>query len=381
MAHASGPTKVTYYYTDSQGTVLATTDDAGNVLTAADRRPYGEQVMGNPKSGRGYTGHFDDSDSGFIYMQARYYDPSSARFLSADPKTLVPGAPTQFARYSYANNNPIANIDPDGRRAIVANGQIYIRPENGAAPAIGPIPNNVGAVGFGPGNLSFHTYDVRTPSTLSLTQARDGLMYNPTPGWDLPASPGGTKNNVGNIPIMDGDNFVRSYVVASPDPTKYSDIVVNYTIAGDHKLAEGYVMRFGEKIATAQPPHTAMAKELGVARVKIALFLICACLGMAVSYTLLKMRYGWYLLNQDAHFLDIGFLAAAGAVVVLWSVFPSRVAVALVGAMVFVFPPILRPETFVAVDLPFASFSLIPIALLVLATYLRRTLGTRTRVA
>ncbi|WP_250623004.1 RHS repeat domain-containing protein [Pinirhizobacter soli] len=340
MAHASGPTKVTYYYTDSQGTVLATTDDAGNVLTAADRRPYGEQVMGNPKSGRGYTGHFDDSDSGFIYMQARYYDPSSARFLSADPKTLVPGAPTQFARYSYANNNPIANIDPDGRRAIVANGQIYIRPENGAAPA-----------------------------------------YNPTPGRDLPASPGGTKNNVGNIPIMDGDNFVRSYVVASPDPTKYSDIVVNYTIAGDHKLAEGYVMRFGEKIATAQPPHTAMAKELGVARVKIALFLICACLGMAVSYTLLKMRYGWYLLNQDAHFLDIGFLAAAGAVVVLWSVFPSRVAVALVGAMVFVFPPILRPETFVAVDLPFASFSLIPIALLVLATYLRRTLGTRTRVA
>ncbi len=273
-------------------------------------------------------------------MQARYYDPSSARFLSADPKTLVPGAPTQFARYSYANNNPIANIDPDGRRAIVANGQIYIRPENGAAPA-----------------------------------------YNPTPGRDLPASPGGTKNNVGNIPIMDGDNFVRSYVVASPDPTKYSDIVVNYTIAGDHKLAEGYVMRFGEKIATAQPPHTAMAKELGVARVKIALFLICACLGMAVSYTLLKMRYGWYLLNQDAHFLDIGFLAAAGAVVVLWSVFPSRVAVALVGAMVFVFPPILRPETFVAVDLPFASFSLIPIALLVLATYLRRTLGTRTRVA
>jgi len=243
----SSDQKITYYYTDPQGTTLATTDEEGNVLAVADRRPYGEQAMGEPKPGPGYTGHVDDPDSGLVYMQARYYDPMNGRFLSIDPKAITPGAPAQFARYSYANGNPIANIDPDGRRAVVADGKIYIRPEGGAAPAIGPIPNNVGAVGFSPADLSFHTYDVRTSSTLTLMQARDGLMYNPTPGQDLPASPGGTMNNVGSIPILSGDNFVRSFVVASPDPAKYSDVVVNYTIAGEHKLAEGFVMRFGEK--------------------------------------------------------------------------------------------------------------------------------------
>jgi RHS repeat-associated protein len=246
-AHADGLTKVTYYYTDPQGTVLATVDEQGNLLTTTDRRPYGEQALGDPQPGPGYAGHVDDPSSGLIYMQARYYDPKSARFLSTDPHVATPGNPMQFARYSYANNNPVANIDPDGRRAVVANGQIFIQPENGAAPNLSPIPNNVGAVGFGPADLSFHTYDVRTSSTLSLTQARDGLMYNPTPGRDLPASPGGTRNNVGNIPIMNGENFVRSFVVPSPNPAKYSDVVVNYTIAGEHKLAEGYVMRFGEK--------------------------------------------------------------------------------------------------------------------------------------
>lgn len=243
-AHAE---KVTYYYTDPQGTVLATADEQRNVLTTTDRRPFGQQALGSPQPGPGYAGHVDDPDSELVYMQARYYDPSNGRFLSTDPKPTQPGDPAQFARYTYANNNPVVNIDPDGRRSVVANGQIFIRPENGAAPAIGPIPNNVGAVGFGPSDFSFHTYDVRTSSTLSLTQARDGLMYNPTPGQDRPASPGGTKNNVGNIPILNGDNFVRSFVVASPDPAKYSDVVVNYTIAGEHKLAEGYVMRFGEK--------------------------------------------------------------------------------------------------------------------------------------
>ncbi|URX62468.1 HNH endonuclease [Luteibacter anthropi] len=109
---------VTYYYTDPQGTVLATADAQGNILTQADRRPYGEQVMGTPQDGPGYTGHVDDSDSGLIYMQARYYDPAVGRFLSVDPERLVASNVNQFPRYAYANNNPIVNTDPDGRQTM-----------------------------------------------------------------------------------------------------------------------------------------------------------------------------------------------------------------------------------------------------------------------
>ncbi|MEZ2419262.1 hypothetical protein [Luteibacter sp. RCC_6_2] len=113
---------------------------------------------------------------------------------------------------------------------------------------------------------------------------------------------------------------------------------------------------------------------------KIALFLVLACLGLAASYVTLQLRYGWYLMNEDARFLDIGFFFAVGTIVALWALFPNRVTVAIVAAMAFLFPPALKPEIFPVVDIPFAALSLIPIAVLVLATHVRRVwfAGRRT---
>lgn len=109
---------VTYYYTSPQGTVLATADAAGNVLSTADYRPYGMQVLGTPEAGLGYTGHVSDPDSGLTYMQARYYDPLFGRFLSVDTKTGDAGDTFTFGRYSYAGLNPVTNTDPDGRQTV-----------------------------------------------------------------------------------------------------------------------------------------------------------------------------------------------------------------------------------------------------------------------
>ncbi len=78
---------VTYYYTDQQGTVLATADAAGNVTSTADYRPYGPRVSGVPAPGPGFTGHLDEPDSGLVYMQQRYLDPQTGRFLSVDSVT------------------------------------------------------------------------------------------------------------------------------------------------------------------------------------------------------------------------------------------------------------------------------------------------------
>jgi RHS repeat-associated protein len=112
--------KVTYYYTDTQGTVLATADEAGNVTAVSDYRPYGVQALGTPEAAPGYTGHVNDPDSGFVYMQARYYDPIVGRFLGIDPKVVEPGHIRSYGRYTYANSNPVVNIDPDGRDSQVS---------------------------------------------------------------------------------------------------------------------------------------------------------------------------------------------------------------------------------------------------------------------
>lgn len=118
FAGASRAETVTYYYTNQQGTPLATADASGNILTTSDYRPYGSQVLGSPAGGPGYTGHVNDPDSGLVYMQARYYDPVVGRFLSPDPARMRSGNVDQFGRFSYVANNPVYFVDPTGRATV-----------------------------------------------------------------------------------------------------------------------------------------------------------------------------------------------------------------------------------------------------------------------
>jgi len=112
-----GQERVTYYYTDSQDTPLATVDGATGVSSPIEYRPYGVQVLGDAQNGPAYTGHVADATSELVYMQARYYDPKIGRFLSTDPATPVAGNLSSISRYVYADSNPIGNIDPDGRES------------------------------------------------------------------------------------------------------------------------------------------------------------------------------------------------------------------------------------------------------------------------
>ena len=49
-------------------------------------------------------------------MQARYYDPVIGRLLSNDPVGFAADRPQYFSRYSYALNDPVNMIDPDGEK-------------------------------------------------------------------------------------------------------------------------------------------------------------------------------------------------------------------------------------------------------------------------
>jgi RHS repeat-associated protein len=56
------------------------------------------------------------------YMHARYYDPELGRFLSVDPsnESVNLSRPQTWNRYSYAENNPVLKIDPDGAQTVAA---------------------------------------------------------------------------------------------------------------------------------------------------------------------------------------------------------------------------------------------------------------------
>ena len=64
-----------------------------------------------------YRGYYYDEETGFYYLNTRYYDPEIRRFINMDNPELVAQlaqTPGQLNLYAYCNNNPIAMIDGNG---------------------------------------------------------------------------------------------------------------------------------------------------------------------------------------------------------------------------------------------------------------------------
>ena len=62
----------------------------------------------------GYTGEEFDTETGLLYLRARYYDPSLGRFISADPYLGRVAMPVTQNRFIYVHNNPLGFVDPSG---------------------------------------------------------------------------------------------------------------------------------------------------------------------------------------------------------------------------------------------------------------------------
>ena len=68
-----------------------------------------------------YRGYYYDVETGFYYLQTRYYDPTICRFINADDYELVSqlaSVPGQLNMYAYCGNNPIMYTDTSGNFAI-----------------------------------------------------------------------------------------------------------------------------------------------------------------------------------------------------------------------------------------------------------------------
>jgi RHS repeat-associated protein/uncharacterized repeat protein (TIGR01451 family) len=118
LSQQSGTT-TTYPLTDALGSVRATTDAAGTVIGSTDYSAFGTpRVTSGIQGPIGFAGQQTDS-TGLQYLLARYYDPSSGRFLSQD--SLLQGGPgTQgLNRYAYAGNNPANVTDPTGHEDLI----------------------------------------------------------------------------------------------------------------------------------------------------------------------------------------------------------------------------------------------------------------------
>lgn len=108
----SSPARLEWQIVDLHGDVVATEGADGILAT------YSYDEFGNAGSGSspryGYLGNAQRSAAntgGFITMGVRTYNPATGRFLSVDP---VPGG--SATNYDYAGQNPVTNLDLDGRK-------------------------------------------------------------------------------------------------------------------------------------------------------------------------------------------------------------------------------------------------------------------------
>ncbi|MCB2230156.1 RHS repeat-associated core domain-containing protein [bacterium] len=91
---------------------LSLTDRERTVVWRGEYYPYGELYSEYVSASNElrFPGQWHDRESGLHYNWHRYYDPSTGRYLQADPMGLAGG----MNLYGYAGANPISNIDPEG---------------------------------------------------------------------------------------------------------------------------------------------------------------------------------------------------------------------------------------------------------------------------
>ncbi|HEV7921585.1 MAG TPA: RHS repeat-associated core domain-containing protein [Thermoanaerobaculia bacterium] len=126
---------IEHYTLDHLGTPRLITDGSGRKVGYHAYWPYGEEwTPANAQEGSPlqFTGHERDADpsngaAGLDSLHARYYRAGWGRFLGVDTVLGTAGQPQSWNRYTYAENNPILKVDPDGRQAVV--------PAPGAGPA------------------------------------------------------------------------------------------------------------------------------------------------------------------------------------------------------------------------------------------------------
>jgi len=104
-----------FYHADGLGSVSVVSDVYGAPLNRYTYDPFGNPLTVSETVDNmfRFTGEPYDP-SGLIFLRARYYDPSTGRFLTPDTITGQLNDPLSQNLYVYCGNNPVVYIDPSG---------------------------------------------------------------------------------------------------------------------------------------------------------------------------------------------------------------------------------------------------------------------------
>ena len=113
-----------YYVLNAQGDVVCIVDSSRNTVASYTYDPWGKIISSsgtladiNPLR---YRGYYYDSETGFYYLQSRYYDPEIGRFINADSYASTDATGLLSTNmFAYCENDPVNKSDPTGEVAPI----------------------------------------------------------------------------------------------------------------------------------------------------------------------------------------------------------------------------------------------------------------------
>ena len=175
------------YTYDPWGKLLSVTDANGNDISA------NASHIGNINPLR-YRGYYYDAETGFYYLNSRYYDPETCRFVNADGYVSTGQGITGYNMFAYCGNNPVNRADPTGqfwsetwefaKTAVAEIGKTMgvMSPAyavcGGAAIADGPLPFGdvlaaAGAILLTTGAIGYGIYQVSQAPDISIPKVEE----------------------------------------------------------------------------------------------------------------------------------------------------------------------------------------------------------------
>lgn len=141
-----------FYHYDIRGSVTAIVDPNGDPVKQytydefGNLEETGESTFDNEVT---FTSSVTDKSTGLQYMNSRFYNPTTGRFLSQDTFSGNAYEPWTQHLYSYCGNNPVNMVDPTGHESRVT----YVDGNGVSQTVIVPNPEQ--------GDKKFKPYDIR----------------------------------------------------------------------------------------------------------------------------------------------------------------------------------------------------------------------------
>ncbi len=123
-----------FYITNQMNDVLAITDTNGDIVGNYEYDAWGKVLTADTDLAKQnplrYRGYYYDNETGYYYLQSRYYDSSICRFINADEYQISQNSKEDIIGlniFVYCANNSVNHYDFDGhKRTSVSFKNVYI---------------------------------------------------------------------------------------------------------------------------------------------------------------------------------------------------------------------------------------------------------------